>query len=94
MEDYFQQLARSWRSVTSRTVREAVAVLLLLIVVLGSGFSALTTYANLVVFDENRFTEELAGIFDNENVHRLVAASFTATTVEMADLPVTPAGAA
>jgi len=94
VEDYFQQLARSWRSVTSRTVREAVAVLLLLIVVLGSGFSALTTYANLVVFDENRFTEELAGIFDNENVHRLVAASFTATTVEMADLPVTPAGAA
>ena len=94
MEDYFQQLVRSWRSVTSRTVREAVAVLLLLIVVFGSGFSALTTYADLVVFNEDRFTEELAGIFDDEDVHNLVAASFTATTVEMADLPVTPAGSA
>ncbi len=94
MEDYFQQLVRSWRTVTSRTVREAVAVLLLLIVVFGSGFSALTTYAHLAVFDEDRFTEELAGIFDDEDVHRLVAASFTATTVEMAELPVTPAGAA
>ena len=94
MEDYFQQLVRSWRSVTSRTVREAVAVLLLLIVVFGSGFSALTTYADLVVFNEDRFTEELAGIFDDEDVQNLVAASFTATTVEMADLPVTPAGSA
>lgn len=94
MEDYFQQLVRSWRSVTSRTVREAVAVLLLLIVVFGSGFSALTTYANLVVFNEDRFTEELAEIFDDEDVHNLVAASFTATAVEMADLPVTPAGSA
>ncbi|WP_419924754.1 hypothetical protein [Candidatus Poriferisocius sp.] len=94
MEDYFQHLVRSWRSVTSRTVREAVSVLLLLIVVFGSGFSALTTYAHLVVFDENRFTEELAGIFDNEDVHNVVAASFTDTTVEMAELPVTPAGAA
>ena len=61
MEDYFQQLVRSWRSVTSRTVREAVAVLLLLIVVFGSGFSALTTYAEVVIFDEDRFVEELAG---------------------------------
>lgn len=94
MEDYFQQLVRSWRSVTSRTVREAVAVLLLLIVVFGSGFSALTTYADLVVFDEDRFTEELAGIFDDEDVHKVVAASFVTTTVEMADLPVTPAGSA
>lgn len=94
VEDYFQQLVRSWRSVTSRTVREAVAVLLLLIVVFGSGFSALTTYADLVVFDEDRFTEELAGIFDDEDVHNVVAASFIATTVEMADLPVTPAGSA
>lgn len=94
MEDYFQQLVRSWRSVTSRTVREAVAVLLLLIVVIGSGFSALTTYANLVVFNEDRFVEELDGIFDDEDVHRVVAASFMASTVEMADLPVTPAGAA
>ena len=94
MEDYFQQLVRSWRSVTSRTVREAVAVLLLLIVVFGSGFSALTTYADLVVFDEDRFTEELAGIFDDEDVHNVVAASFITTTVEMADLPVTPAGSA
>ncbi len=94
VEDYFQQLVRSWRSVTSRTVREAVAVLLLLIVVFGSGFSALTTYADLVVFDEDRFTEELAGIFDDEDVHKVVAASFIATTVEMADLPVTPAGSA
>ena len=59
MEDYFQQLVRSWRSVTSRTVREAVAVLLLLIVVLGAGFSALTTYADVVVFDEDRFAQEL-----------------------------------
>ena len=94
VEDYFQQLVRSWRSVTSRTVREAVAVLLLLIVVFGSGFSALTTYANLVVYNEDRFTEELAGIFDDEDVHNLVAASFTTTTVEMADLPVSPAGSA
>ena len=94
MEDYFQQLVRSWRSVTSRTVREAVAVLLLLIVVFGSGFSALTTYAELVVFDEDCFTEELAGIFDDEDVHKVVAASFISTTVEMADLPVTPAGSA
>ena len=94
VEDYFQQLVRSWRSVTSRTVREAVAVLLLLIVVFGSGFSALTTYADLVVFDEDRFTEELAGIFDDEDVHKVVAASFVTTTVEMADLPVTPAGSA
>ncbi|MCY3910017.1 MAG: hypothetical protein OXF99_00800 [bacterium] len=94
MEDYFQQLMRSWRSVTSRTVREAVAVLLLLIVVFGSGFSALTTYADLVVFDEDRFAEELAGIFDDEDVHNVVAASFVATATEMADLPVTPAGSA
>jgi len=94
VEDYFQQLVRSWRSVTSRTVREAVAVLLLLIVVLGSGFSALTTYADVVVFDEDRFTEELAGIFDDEDVHNVVAASFITTTIEMADLPVTPAGSA
>ena len=94
MEDYFQQLVRSWRSVTSRTVREAVSVLLLLIVVFGSGFSALTTYADLVVFDEDRFTEELAGIFDDEDVHNVVAASFITTTVEMADLPATPAGSA
>ena len=94
MEDYFQQLVRSWRSVTSRTVREAVAVLLLLIVVFGSGFSALTTYANLVVYNEDRFTEELAGIFDDEDVHKVVAASFVTTTLEMADLPVTPAGSA
>ncbi len=92
MEDYLQQFVRSWRSVTSRTVREAVSVLLLLIVVLGSGFSALTTYADLVVFDENRFTEELDGIFDDENVHSVVAAAFTSTAEEMADLPVTPAG--
>ena len=69
-------------------------MLLLLIVVFGSGFSALTTYANLVVFDEDRFTEELSGIFDDEDVHNLVAATFTATAVEMADLPVTPAGSA
>ena len=94
MEDYFQQLVRSWRSVTSRTVREAVAVLLLLIVVFGSGFSALTTYAEVVIYDEDRFAEELAGIFDDEDVHKVVAASFIATTVEMADLPVTPAGSA
>ncbi len=94
MEDYFQQLVRSWRSVTSRTVREAVAVLLLLIVVFGSGFSALTTYANLVVYNEDRFTEELAGIFDDEDVHKVVAASFITTTLDMADLPVTPAGSA
>lgn len=94
VEDYFQQLVRSWRSVTSRTVREAVAVLLLLIVVFGSGFSALTTYADLVIFDEDRFTEELAGIFDDEDVHNVVATSFIATAVEMADLPVTPAGSA
>ena len=94
MEDYFQQLVRSWHSVTSRTVREAVAVLLLLIVVFGSGFSALTTYADLVVFDEDRFAEELAGIFDDEDVHNVVASSFTATTAEMADLPVTPVGSA
>lgn len=94
MEDYFQQLVRSWRSVTSRTVREAVAVLLLLIVVFGSGFSALTTYANLVVFNEDRFTEELSGIFDDEDVHKVVAASFITTTLDMADLPVTPAGSA
>ena len=94
MEDYFQQLVRSWRSVTSRTVREAVAVLLLLIVVIGSGFSALTTYADLVLFNEDRFAEELDGIFSDEDVHNLVAASFIATTVEMADLPVTPAGSA
>ena len=94
MEDYFQQLLRSWRSVTSRTVREAVAVLLLLIVVIGSGFSALTTYADLVLFNEDRFAEELDGIFLDEDVHNLVAASFIATTVEMADLPVTPAGSA
>lgn len=94
MEDFFQQLVRSWRSVTSRTVREAVAVLLLLIVVLGSGFSALTTYADLVVFNQDRFAEELSGIFDDEDVHNVVAASFTTTTVDMADLPVTPAGSA
>ncbi len=94
MEDYFQQLVRSWRSVTSRTVREAVAVLLLLIVVFGSGFTALTTYANLVVFDEDRFTEELAGIFDDEDVQNVVATSFVAAATEMADLPVTPAGSA
>ncbi len=94
MEDYFQQFVRSWRSVTSRTVREAVSLLLLLIVVLGSGFSALTTYANLVLFDENRFTEELDGIFDNENVHSVVAAAFVSGAEEMADLPVTPAGSA
>jgi hypothetical protein len=94
VEEYFQQLVRSWRSVTSRTVREAVAVLLLLIVVFGSGFSALTTYADLVVFDEDRFAEELAGIFDDEDVHKVVAASFVTTTTEMADLPVTPAGSA
>ena len=94
MEEYFQQLVRSWRSVTSRTVREAVAVLLLLIVVFGSGFSALTTYADLVVYDEDRFTEELASIFDDEDVHKVVAASFVATATEMADLPVTPAGSA
>ena len=94
MEDYFRQLVRSWRSVTSRTVREAVAVLLLLIVVFGAGFSALTTYADLVVFDEDRFAEELGGIFDDEDVHSVVAASFISTTVEMADLPVTPAGSA
>ena len=94
MEDYFQQLLRSWRSVTSRTVREAVAVLLLLIVVIGSGFSALTTYADLVLFNEDRFAEELDGIFLDEDVHNLVAESFIATTVEMADLPVTPAGSA
>lgn len=94
MEDYFQQLVRSWRSVTSRTVREAVAVLLLLIVVFGSGFSALTTYAEVAVFDEDRFAEELAGIFDDEDVHKVVAASFVATATEMADLPVTPAGSA
>lgn len=94
MEDYLQQLARSWRSVTSRTVREAVAVLLLLIVVFGSGFTALTTYADLVLFDEDRFTEEFAGIFDNEDVQKLVAESFTATAIEMAAPPVTPAGSA
>lgn len=94
MEDYFQQLVRSWRSVTSRTVREAVSVLLLLIVVLGSGFSALTTYSNLVVYNEDRFVEELDGIFENEDVHSVVATAFIATTVEMADLPVTPAGSA
>ena len=94
MEDYFQQLVRSWRSVTSRTVREAVAVLLLLIVVFGSGFSALTTYSDLVVFDEDRFAEELAGIFDDEDVHNVVAASFVATATDMSDLPVTPAGSA
>ena len=94
MEEYFQQLVRSWRSVTSRTVREAVAVLLLLIVVIGSGFSALTTYADLVVFNEDRFAEELNGIFLDEDVHTVVAASFIATTVEMADLPVIPAGSA
>ena len=94
MEDYFQQLVRSWRSVTSRTVREAVAVLLLLIVVFGSGFSALTTYANLVVYDQDRFTEELDGIFDDEDVHKVVAASFATATLDMADLPVTPAGSA
>ena len=94
MEDYFQQLLHSWRSVTSRTVREAVAVLLLLIVVFGSGFSALTTYADLVVFNEDRFTEELAGIFDDEDVHKVVAASFITSTLDMADLPVTPAGSA
>ncbi len=94
MEDYFQQLVRSWRSVTSRTVREAVAVLLLLIVVFGAGFSALSTYANLVVFNEDRFAEELADIFDDEDVHKVVATSFTATAIEMADLPVTPAGSA
>ena len=94
MEEFLQQLVRSWRSVTSRTVREAVAVLLLLIVVIGSGFSALTTYADLVVFNEDRFAEELNGIFLDENVHNVVAASFIATTVEMADLPVTPAGSA
>ena len=69
-------------------------MLLLLIVVFGSGFSALTTYANLVLFNEDRFTEELAGIFDDEDVHSLVAAAFTATAVEMADLPVAPAGSA
>lgn len=94
MEDYFQQLVRSWRSVTSRTVREAVAVLLLLIVVFGAGFSALSTYANLVVFNEDRFAEELADIFDDEDVHKVVATSFAATAIEMADLPVTPAGSA
>ena len=94
MEDYFQQLVRSWRSVTFRTVREAIAVLLLLIVVFGSGFSALTTYAELVIFDEDRFAEELAGIFDDEDVHKVVAAAFIDTTVEMADLPMTPAGSA
>ena len=94
MENYFQQLVRSWRSVTSRTVREAVAVLLLLIVVFGAGFSALTTYANVVVFDEDRFAEELAGVFDDEDVHTVVAASFAATTVAIAELPVTPAGSA
>ena len=94
MEDYFQQLVRSWRSVTSRTVREAVAVLLLLIVVFGSGFSALTTYADVVVFNEDRFAEELDGIFLDEDVHNVVSTSFVATTVEMADLPVIPAGSA
>ena len=94
MEDYFQQLLRSWRSVTSRTVREAVSVLLLLIVVFGAGFSALTTYADVVVYNEDRFTEELDGIFLDEDVHNVVAASFVATTVEMADLPVTPTGSA
>ena len=47
-----------------------------------------------MVFNEDRFTEELAGIFDDEDVHNLVAASFAATTVEMANLPVTPAGSA
>ena len=94
MEEQLQQLLRSWRSVTSRTVREAVSVLLLLIVVLGSGFSALTTYANLVIFNEDRFAEELADMFDDEDVHNVVAASFIATTTEMAELPVTPAGSA
>jgi len=94
VEDYFQQLVRSWRSVTSRTVREAVAVLLLLIVVFGSGFSALTTYADVVVFNEDRFAEELDGIFLDEDVHNVVSTSFVATTVEMADLPVIPAGSA
>ncbi len=94
MEDYFQKLVRSWRSVTSRTVREAVSVLLLLIVVIGSGFSALTTYADLVVFNESRFVEELDEIFDNDYVHNVVAASFISTTVEMADIPTAPAGSA
>ena len=67
-------------------------MLLLLIVVLGSGFSALTTYADLVVFNEDRFVEELDGIFDDEDVHRVVAASFIASTVEMADSAGHPGG--
>ncbi|MXW41680.1 MAG: hypothetical protein F4138_00035 [Acidimicrobiia bacterium] len=94
MEHYLNQFVRAWRSVTARTVRDALSVLLLLVVVIGAGFSALTTYAHLVLFDEKRFTEELGEIFTNEDIQSVVADSFVSAAVTMAAQPVAPAGAA
>ena len=94
MKQYLNQIVRAWRSVTSRTVREGVSVLLLLVVIVGAGFSALTTYANVVLFDEERFAEELSDIFANEDVQQVVSNSFVASAIEMADQPVVAAGAA
>ncbi|MCY4162942.1 MAG: hypothetical protein OXE93_01805 [bacterium] len=94
MEQYLTQLVKAWRSVTSRTIREAVSVLLLLIVVIGAGFSALATYSNLVLFDEDRFATELGDIFADEDIQSVVADSFVTSAIDMANQPAAPAGAA